>query len=70
MNKTIYFIANWKMNGNYNSIKDIERVVSFLKKKANSSFNKIIFCPPLNLLNYFRKNIKNKLIDFGALVGE
>ena len=66
MNKTIYFVANWKMNGNYNSIKEMEKVVSFLKKKANSSFNKIIFCPPLTLLNYFRKNIKNKLIDFGA----
>jgi triosephosphate isomerase len=66
MNKTIYFIANWKMNGNCNSIKEIERVISFYKKKANTNFNKIIFCPPLNLLNYFKKKIKNKLIDFGA----
>ena len=66
MNKTIYFIANWKMNGNYNSIKEIEKVAVFLKKKSSHRFKKIIFCPPLNLLNYFRKRIKNKLVDFGA----
>ncbi len=36
MYKTIYFIANWKMHGNYNSIKEIEKVVSYLKKKNYS----------------------------------
>ena len=66
MSKTIYFIANWKMNGNCNSIKEIEKVLNFLKKRSSYQLKKIIFCPPLNLLNYFRKKIKNKLIDFGA----
>lgn len=66
MYKTIYFIANWKMHGNYNSVKEIEKVLSFLKKKTIPGFKKIIFCPPLNLLDFFKKKITNKLISFGA----
>ena len=66
MSKTIYFIANWKMNGNHNSIKQIERVLNFLKKNTIYKFKKIIFCPPANLLNFFSQTIKSKLIEFGA----
>jgi triosephosphate isomerase len=40
MNKTIYFIANWKMNGNYNSIKEIEKVAVLLKKKEQPQIQK------------------------------
>ena len=42
MAKTIYFIGNWKMNGNYDSIKEIETVNNFLKKKSISKLKKII----------------------------
>ena len=66
MAKTIYFIGNWKMNGNYDSIKEIERVNNFLKKKSFSKLKKIIFCPPSNLLMSFRKKINSKLLDYGA----
>ncbi len=66
MNKTIYFIANWKMNGNHNSINEIERVSNFFRKNTIYKFKKIIFCPPSNLLSSFSKKIKSKLIDFGA----
>ena len=66
MNKTIYFIANWKMNGNHNSIKEIELVFRFLKKSAINKFIKIIFCPPATLINFFRIKIRNRLINFGA----
>jgi triosephosphate isomerase len=66
MAKTIYFIGNWKMNGNYDSIKEIERVNFFLKKKSISKLKKIIFCPPSNLLMSFRKEINSKLLDYGA----
>jgi triosephosphate isomerase len=66
MNKTIYFIANWKMNGNHNSIKEIERVFNFFKKNAIYKFKKIIFCPPVNLLGSFSEKIKSRLIDFGT----
>ena len=66
MNKTIYFIANWKMNGNHNSIKEIERVFIFFKKNVIYKFKKIIFCPPINLLSSFRAKIKSRLIDFGT----
>ena len=66
MNKTIYFIANWKLNGNHNSIKEIELVFRFLKKSAINKFIKIIFCPPATLINFFRIKIRNRLINFGA----
>ena len=66
MNKTIYFIANWKMNGNHNSINEIERVSNFFRKNTIYKFKKIIFCPLSNLLTSFRIKIKSKLIDFGA----
>ena len=66
MAKTIYFIGNWKMNGNYDSIKEIETVNNFLKKKSISKLKKIIFCPPSNLLISFSKKINTKLLDFGA----
>jgi triosephosphate isomerase len=66
MNKTIYFIANWKMNGNHNSIKEIERVFNYFKKNAIYKFKKIIFCPPVNLLSSFSEKIKSRLIDFGT----
>ena len=66
MNKTIYFIANWKMNGNHNSINEIERVSNFFRKNTIYKFKKIIFCPPSNLLSSFSKKINSKLIDFGA----
>ena len=66
MAKTIYFIGNWKMNGNYDSIKEIEKVDNFLKKKSISKLKKIIFCPPSNLLMSFSKKINTKLLDYGA----
>ncbi|NDA39465.1 MAG: triose-phosphate isomerase [Actinobacteria bacterium] len=66
MAKTIYFIGNWKMNGNYDSIKEIERVNNFLKKRSISKLKKIIFCPPSNLLMSFSKKINTKLLDYGA----
>lgn len=66
MAKTIYFIGNWKMNGNYDSIKEIETVNNFLKKKSISKLKKIIFCPPSNLLMSFSKKINTKLLDYGA----
>ena len=66
MSKTIYFIANWKMNGNFHSISEIENVNNFLRKNVFSKLKKIIFCPPSNLLVSFTKKIKAKLIDFGA----
>ena len=66
MAKTIYFIGNWKMNGNYDSIKEIETVNNFLKKNSISKLKKIIFCPPSNLLMSFSKKINTKLLDFGS----
>lgn len=66
MAKTIYFIGNWKMNGNYDSIKEIETVNNFLKKNSISKLKKIIFCPPSNLLMSFSKKINTKLLDYGA----
>lgn len=43
MAKTIYFIGNWKMNGNYDSIKEIETVNNFLKKSLFQNQKKLYF---------------------------
>ena len=66
MNKTIYFVANWKMNGDHKSIKEIIRVSNYFSKNRFFKFIKIIFCPPSNLLSEFSNKVKNKLIKFGA----
>ena len=66
MNKTIYFIANWKMNGNHNSIIEIERVLNFFKKNLIYKIIKVIFFPPVTLLSSFSTKIKSRLIDFGT----
>jgi triosephosphate isomerase len=64
-NKYKYFIANWKMYGNYNSIKSLNRVVIFLNKFKQTNF-KIIYCPPYTLLKGFLDKLKNSRIDVGG----
>ena len=64
-NKYKYFIANWKMYGNSNSIKSLSAVVSFIKKFKYFKF-KIVYCPPYTLLKQFSDNLKNFSIDIGA----
>ena len=64
-NKYKYFIANWKMFGNLNSINSINKVIklSNLRKFKKA---KIIYCPPYTLISNFFQKIKKTNIDLGG----
>ena len=66
-NKLIYFIGNWKMFGDFGSIKIINKLHNFYYKfsKAHKK-NKIILCVPNTLISFFTKKIKSKFISIGA----
>ena len=59
------FIANWKMFGDLNSVKSIERVINLSKKKKYRRA-KIIYCPPYTLLSNFVVKTNKSKIDVGA----
>ncbi len=64
-NNNIYFIANWKMFGSFESVNSINKVIAYSKtnkfKKA-----KIIYCPPYTLLKAFVEKTKKTKIQIGA----
>lgn len=64
--KRTFFIANWKMNGNPDSLKEVVKVHSFFKNKLKKTNKLIVFCPPLPLIALFSKNIKSNFLKFGA----
>jgi len=66
-NKLVYFIGNWKMFGDFTSIKIINKVnilSSKIKKKHKN--HKIVLCVPNILIHYFSKFKTNKNITLGA----
>jgi triosephosphate isomerase (TIM) len=65
-NKYIYFIANWKMFGDLNALKSINKVQNFLKKFKFKKFSKIVYCPPNTLIYSLSKQIKSRYIQVGA----
>jgi len=64
-NKFRYFIANWKMYGDLNSLKSINKVIKFVKSHKNKRF-KLVYCPPYTLLHSFSNKLKKTLIGVGA----
>ena len=64
-NKYMYFVANWKMYGNKNSLNTLDRVIKFSKSKEINK-GRIIYCPPFTLISSFFKKFENCLIDIGA----
>ena len=66
-NKLKYFIGNWKMFGDFGSIKIIYRVQAFFTRfKNRGNKNKIVFCVPNTLIHFFRNKLKSKSISLGA----
>jgi len=63
MKKSIYFVANWKMNGGLNSLKDLIKINKFLFKR--NSF-KIIVCPPILFTKFFATNLNKLKFSFGS----
>ena len=64
-NKYIYFIANWKMFGNLQSLNSVSKVVSFVKKFKKNKI-KLVYCPPATLINSLSKKLKSTSIVVGA----
>ena len=60
-----YFIANWKMFGDFSSLKIINAVNNYINKKKSKK-NKVIFFVPSTLINYFSSRLKKSKIFIGA----
>ena len=60
-----YFIANWKMFGDFSSFKIINSVNNYINK-IKSKKNKIIFCVPNTLISHFSNRLKKSNIFIGA----
>jgi triosephosphate isomerase len=65
-NKYMYFIANWKMFGNLNSLNSLHNVNSFFKNFKKKKLIKIIYCPPNTLIRPMSKKLKTSHIEVGA----
>ena len=61
----MYFVANWKMFGELNSLNSLNKVIKFSKNLKKKSV-KIIYCPPTTLINSMSKKLKNSQIQVGA----
>ena len=64
-NNNMYFIANWKMQGNTKLIDRVKSLKSLLKQKKYKKC-KIIYCPPFTLIKTFNDKIKSSHIKLGA----
>ena len=60
-----YFIANWKMFGDFSSLKIINSVNNYINK-IKSRKNKVIFCVPSTLIGHFSNRLKKSKIFIGA----
>ena len=66
-NKLKYFIGNWKMFGDFSSLKIIYQIHQFCTKyRKRIKKNKIILCIPSTLIYFFTKKLKSKFISIGA----
>ena len=60
-----YFIGNWKMFGDFSSLKMINLINDYVSKKKSKK-NRIIFCVPTTLINHFSSKLKKSNIFIGA----
>ena len=65
-NKYMYFIANWKMFGVLSSINSLNIVIKFFKNFKKKKFVKIIYCPPVTLINPMKRKFRLSKIEVGA----
>ena len=68
-NKLKYFIGNWKMFGDHNSLNIIHKIDNFnrkFKKKGIRIRNRIIMCVPNTLISFFNQRLKPDSVLLGA----
>ena len=61
----MFFIANWKMFGDFKSVNSIKKVIKLSKNKKYKKAQ-IVYCPPYTLINRILKLAKNSTIKVGA----
>ena len=62
----MYFIANWKMFGDLNSLNSLNSVIKFSKTFKMNKYTKIVYCPPTTLIHPMFKKIKSTRIEIGG----
>ena len=65
MTNNKFFIANWKMFGDFKSVNSIKKVIKLSKNKKYKKAQ-IVYFPPYTLLDKFLKITKNSKIKIGA----
>jgi len=66
-NKLKYFIGNWKMFGDFNDFKIVNKINKFTQKSKNIlKKKKVILCLPNILIYDFNKKLKSKFLSLGA----
>ena len=60
-----YFIANWKMFGDFSSLRIINSINNYVSK-IKLKKNRIIFCVPTTLISHFSNKLKKSKIFIGA----
>jgi len=65
-NKLKYFVANWKMFGDFTSFKIINETKKYISKNKRSHKKKIVFCVPNTLIHAFKKKLTSKVVFLGA----
>jgi triosephosphate isomerase len=65
MTNNMFFIANWKMFGDFKSVNSIKKVIKLSKNKKYKKAQ-IVYCPPYTLINRILRLAKNSKIKVGA----
>ncbi len=65
MTNNMFFIANWKMFGEFKSVNSVKKVIKLSKNKKYKKAQ-IIYCPPYTLIDKFLKITNNSKIIIGA----
>ena len=65
MTNNMFFIANWKMFGDFKSVNSIKKVIKLSKNKKYKKAQ-IVYCPPYTLIDKFLRVAKNSKIKIGA----
>jgi len=61
----MYFIGNWKMYGDFSSIKILKSINLSINKVIKKK-DKVVFCVPYTLLSFFSLKFKKSRINIGA----
>ena len=64
-NKYMYFVANWKMFGDFKSLKLVDKVISFSKKFKIKNY-KVVYVPPHTLICPMAQMVRKTKIEVGA----